>query len=214
MDKDIQQQVQVVATPWASSPYYEEAERWTHIFWSENSEFYKLFQKLNLSSVLELACGRGRHSEIVAKLAGKLILMDVLQNNIDACKNRLADYKNIEYHKNNGCDFSPIGDEMVTAIFSYDAMVHFTPDIVRSYLFDSARILKNGGMALYHHSNYAGPVKEHYGLHPHARNHMTMEMFSEYCRKAGLQIVESKAISWGGVADLDGLTLVQKQISI
>jgi ubiquinone/menaquinone biosynthesis C-methylase UbiE len=160
--------------------------------------------------MLELACGRGRHSEVVARMAGRLIIMDVLEENIAACRKRLAVYENIEYFKNNGFNFHPLMDESVTSIFCYDAMVHFTPDIVRSYLKDTARVLKPGGMALYHHSNYAGPELEHYGLHPHARNCMTQLQFAELASECGLSIVESTLISWGGVPDLDRLTLVKK----
>ena len=36
-------------------------------------------------------------------------------------------------------------------------MVHFSADLVQAYLRDTARVLKPGGMALYHHSNYPAP---------------------------------------------------------
>jgi SAM-dependent methyltransferase len=211
MSHELKKQVEVIAAPWASSPYYDDAERWTHIFWSANSPFYQYFSKLNCQTVVELACGHGRHSELVAQRADKLYLLDVVADNIDFCRTRLARFQNIEYHINNGFNFEPIDANSVTAIFCYDAMVHFSPDVAASYLKDTARILKSGGMALYHHSNYAGPAKEHYGMHPHARNCMTMPLFAQYAQQAGLQLVQSQSLSWGGINDLDGLTLLRKQ---
>ena len=70
MTDELKQQVEIIAAPWTSSHYYEDAERWTHIFWSSNSQFYNYFSKPNFQTVVELACGHGRHSELVARHAG------------------------------------------------------------------------------------------------------------------------------------------------
>ena len=80
----ITQSVEVVAAPWRQSVYYEDAETWTFIFWSEDHPFYPQFKRLDLTVVLELACGHGRHSEIVAGRSGQLTLMDVhgMDNNM------------------------------------------------------------------------------------------------------------------------------------
>lgn len=202
--------VNVVAVPWKQSPYYDDAEKHMEMFWGESTIFRTLFSNLRLETVIELACGHGRHSERIAPFCSKLILMDVVPENIEFCRGRLARFENIDYHINNGFNFAPVPDNSASAIFCYDAMVHFSRDIVESYLKDTARVLQPGGMALYHHSNYAGPAKEHYGMHPHARNCMTIEQFAEYGKAAGLQIVESKSIPWGGIADLDAVALVRK----
>ena len=59
----------IVAAPWADSPYYEDAERWTPMFWSADGPFRRQFNRLDLSATLELACGWGRHAEQCAPLA-------------------------------------------------------------------------------------------------------------------------------------------------
>jgi len=207
---DLAKSVQVVADPWKQSTYYDDAEPWRFIFWSEAHPFYPLFKRLDLTEVLELACGHGRHSEIVAERSGQLILMDVHEENIKYCRTRLARFRNIMFLTNSGHDFRPIADNALTAIFCYDAMVHFSPDLVEAYLRDTARVLKPGGMALYHHSNYPVPRDRHYGQNLHARNHMTESLFRQFSGGAGLAIVDTLPIEWGGVANLDRLTLLRK----
>lgn len=209
---DIEKEVDIVKTPWASSPYYDEAERWTHIFWDENSPFRRFFNKLNLDYVVELDCGHGRHSEIVAAQAHKLIVFDVFESNLGYCRQRLSRFQNIEYYLGNGFDFRPLRDASVTAIFSYDAMVHFSMNIVLSYLRDAVRILTPGGMALFHHSNFAGPGAGHYGQNPHARNVMDFGLFAEVAQQElNMEVVDSIVMDWGSVPQLDRLTLLKKR---
>ena len=64
---------------------------------------------------------------------------------------------------------------------------------------------------LLHHSNHPTPPGiVHYGQNPHARNHMTYELFSELARKARLTIAQSQTINWGTVRDLDRVTLIAR----
>ncbi len=172
--------------------------------------FKRLFAQLNLASVVELACGHGRHAEMIADLCGQLTVMDILPENIEACRQRLSKFKNVSYVVNEGYKFDTIGDSELTAIFCYDAMVHFSYDVVRAYLVDTFRVLKPGGLALYHHSNYAAPLDTSYGLNPHARNHMTYPLLQEFASNIGLTIVESHELSWGQVDKLDRVTLLRK----
>jgi len=73
----LQSSVDVVGAPWRESAYYEDAERWTFLFWEPEHPFRPWFDRLDLRNVLELACGYGRHAERVAPLAGQLTLMDI-----------------------------------------------------------------------------------------------------------------------------------------
>lgn len=202
--------VQVVSEPWLESPYYAEAEQWVAMLWHPDYPFLDLFDRLDLSRTLELAVGHGRNAEFVQPLAESLILMDVVQANVDVCTDRFRERSNVRVLRNNGYDFHPVENAALSAIYCYDAMVHFSPDIVESYLNDAARVLAPGGRALFHHSNYPAPLDRHYGLNPHARNHMTRDLFIELARAAGLDIVESRVITWVDVDELDCLSLVEK----
>ena len=179
------------------------------MFWAETTLFRRLFERLDLAHVLELACGHGRHTAQIVERAGHVTLMDVHETNIETCRSRLGHHRNLTFIVNNGYDFQPVGDGELTSIFCYDAMVHFSPDIVASYLADTKRVLQRGGLALYHHSNYPAPT-ERYGSNPGARNHMTQDLFRSLAEGAELTVVESHVIRWGGIDALDCVTLVQK----
>lgn len=200
----------VVGAPWAQSPYYDDAERWTFLFWDEGTVFRRLFNQLDLSTVIELSCGHGRHSERVAQMTSQLTLLDMHEANLEFCRRRLAGHRFVRYLKGNGYSLEPIEAASATSIFCYDSMVHFSPDIVQSYMRETARILRPGGMGLFHHSNYPAPMNRHYGQNPHARNHMTKRLFGSYAGDAGLVVQESLVIPWGGVDNLDCVTLVQR----
>jgi hypothetical protein len=49
----LKESVEVVADPWKQSTYYDDAEKWTIIFWSEDHPFYPLFKRLDLTAVLD-----------------------------------------------------------------------------------------------------------------------------------------------------------------
>jgi hypothetical protein len=90
--------------------------KWTFIFWSEDHPFYPLFKRLDLTAVLELACGDGRHSEIVAEGCGQLTRMDVHEENIKYCRTRLARFRNIVFLRIAATTFNLSQDDALTAI--------------------------------------------------------------------------------------------------
>jgi ubiquinone/menaquinone biosynthesis C-methylase UbiE len=199
---------------WDGSPYYESAENDLSIFWGDKSIFREFYKSLDLKNILELATGHGRHSEYILKSNSKnidsLIAMDILQSNVDYTATRLSDFSKAKVLKNSGADFLPIETGRVSAVFCYDAMVHFHRDVVKSYLLDTARVLIDGGGALFHHSNYSLDPDSQFGKNPHARAYMSAELFKKYAEDFGLVVVNQKKISWGNVIDLDCLTLVKK----
>lgn len=114
-------------------------------FWNDTSIFYEMFRQLDISYIIELACGRGRHVDKYKSDAKKIVLVDILQKNIDICKERFGGDLKIQYYKNDGYDLKQLEDEAYTALFSYDAMVHFEMMDIYSYLKDIYRVLKKGG---------------------------------------------------------------------
>src|SRR4029078_7934242 len=77
---------------WEHAHYYELAEGYMGVFWDDGSVFRKYFELLDLESVVELACGWGRHSDHArAHYEPKTItLVDVLGSNISRCRQRFA----------------------------------------------------------------------------------------------------------------------------
>lgn len=195
--------------------YFDEAEgkELLNVFWGEGSVFRWLFQRLDLSNVIELACGRGRHVPNYISSAGHITLVDILQKNIDICRSRFRDYENISYYKNQGYDLSELNDEEYTSIFSYDAMVHFELLDINSYLNDFYRVLKPGGKVLVHHSNYDAIYNGRYGRSlSYGRAFMNYKIFSHLAIHAGFIVLDQQLLRWNDFPDMDCVTLLEKPI--
>lgn len=193
--------------------YFEiaESEDSLKTFWSEDSAFYKMFTQLNLDRVIELACGRGRHVNQYYSKANEIMLVDVLAKNIQFCKDRFGNRKNIKYYQNNGFDLSELSNESYSALFTYDAMVHFEMFDIYNYLKETYRVLINDGLALFHHSNLASDYRQTFrnSGNPGGRNFMSKELFAYLAYKAGFEIVEQQVIDWS-LPSMDCITLVKK----
>lgn len=206
--------VQEVARYWHQDPYYDRAEQpdWLGAFWRPDlphRPFRRMFETLNLRTTLELACGHGRHAAQIVQQVPALILMDVVAENVEYCKQRFSGKENIAVVQNDGCTFRPIPDNTLSAIYCYDAMVHFEFDVVLSYICDAARVLEPGGRALFHHSILSAfPGRDH-RLNPGGRNFMSHEAFKHVAARSGFKVVESTVMDWDA-PHTDALTLLQK----
>ncbi len=208
--------VEQVARYWHADPYYDRAEQpdWLGTFWNRDNPlrpFRRVFGALNLRATAELACGHGRHAAQIYTQVPALILLDVVAENVAFCKERFSGASNVAVMQNDGCTFRPIPDSSLTAIYCYDAMVHFEYDVVLSYIRDTARVLESGGRALYHHSILSAfPGRDH-RKNPGGRNFMSHELFMHAARSAGLEVIERLTLDWDA-PNTDGLTLLEKPL--
>ena len=100
----------------------------------------------------------------------------------------------------------PVETGSVTLVYCFDAMVHFDSDVVRSYLRDTKRVLKPGGRAFFHHSNYTGG--HDWKKNPASRNFMSKELFGHYAMKEGLAVIKQRVINWDIHDNLDCLSMI------
>ncbi|HEY0060272.1 MAG TPA: class I SAM-dependent methyltransferase [Flavisolibacter sp.] len=197
--------------------YYKSAdqENWLAVFWDEKSVFYRLFQYLNTDHLLEIACGTGRHSAKVSAQVKTLYLLDSSRGALDLAKERFIKNNNVQYILNTeglGIPQNTIEAESLTAVFSYDAMVHFEKEAVESYIRDSYSALGAGGYALFHHSNYDKNPQGRFTDNPGWRNYMTKDLFVSMAIKYGFEIVHSEILSFSS-PDSDCITLLKKPAS-
>ena len=157
---------------------------------------------------LDLACGGGRNSTMLIPLAETHVVMDILADNVEACRARFAGHPNVECYVCNGYDLRPVTDESLTLVYCFDAMVHFDSDVVRSYLHDTRRVLKPGGRGFFHHS--ALPLGPDWRRNQGARAFMTPELFAHYAHKEGLKLVRQKVLDWGNSTACDCVSLVER----
>jgi ubiquinone/menaquinone biosynthesis C-methylase UbiE len=211
---ELARQTQEVAQRWAHTPYYDDAEA------KARSQYERIIlpflggAEIDMSHVLELAVGHGRMTEILLTHAQRVTGLDILQENIDFCNARFTGHSNLKLMKNDGVKLQNIPDREVSFVFCFDSMIHFDSDVVRSYLGEFFRIMKPGALAFLHHSNLTRNPGGNFQRNAHARNFMSIQMFSHYSQKEGLQVVKQKVIDWGTgekqVENLDGLTLLRR----
>ncbi|RYY63158.1 MAG: class I SAM-dependent methyltransferase [Chitinophagaceae bacterium] len=175
--------------------YFESAEdpRWIDIFWKEESLFRRLFSRLDLTRTLEIACGAGRHSWQVRGQTGELYLLDSSAGALELARQKFAgtDHVHFIHHPSGNGLPDSITDNSFSSIFSYDAMVHFEKETVRSYLLASFRALRPGGLCLFHYSNYHANPAGPFSANPGWRNYLTQELFTQYFTEAGFTLIET-----------------------
>ena len=196
---------------WVKSKYFDNAE--PHMQGQWEKLVYPFIADCDFASVVDLAAGHGRNSEMLRTVARKIYVVDVNVENIDFCRQRFAGDDRFTFITNNGIDLSALADESITLVYSFDSMVHFDSDVVRAYLKEFKRVLKPGGRAFCHHSNYTrnpgGNIREN----PAWRNFMSQSMMAHYAIKEGLTVARSKIVAWGETeaeSELDCFTLLEK----
>jgi SAM-dependent methyltransferase len=105
--------------------------------------------------ILELGPGQGRWSQFLKQLAEELVLVDVAEHGIEACRRRFSGSDGIEYHVGDGRTLPMLADRSVDLAFSFDSLVHAEADVLADYARELARVLKPDGIGFLHHSNMA-----------------------------------------------------------
>ena len=112
-----------------------------------------MIDKLNLKSdskVLEIACGTGRDSELIAKRLGKdgeFALLDVTPSMLNICKNKLAHTDISKTYCVANAAYLPFPDKYFDAVYCFSAVGYF-PDIKKS-IAEMARVTKVGGKIVF-----------------------------------------------------------------
>lgn len=138
------------------------------------------------STVLEIGPGAGRWTHILADVADRLILVDISERALEACKERFKLHSNIEYHLIDG-RLDCIPSDSIDHIWAYDVFVHINPSDVDAYINDFQRVLKPGGCAVIHH---AGEYTSEAHRKARYAAFMTRAVFASLVMKHGLTMVE------------------------
>ena len=171
-------------------------------------------------TILEIAPGYGRFTQFLRGCCEQLIIVDLAQNCIDACKARFTHSHNISYHLNDGRSLAMIPDGSLDFVFSFDSLVHAEVDILAAYLCQLRHKLKNDGVGFIHHSNIGEYVNQlavarampamvrkyacQFGLFVPASTFraesVTAARFRELCDDAGLYLYSQEIINWAAHA--------------
>jgi ubiquinone/menaquinone biosynthesis C-methylase UbiE len=192
--------------------YFAQAETgdWTRAFWAEGGRYRRLFDQLTITHLVELACGQGRHSIKVVDRCERLWLVDSSIDALAFARERFAPFRHAEIvHTPDGLSLPGIPDGAATAVFSYDALVHFELMTIACYAFETARVLRVGGRGLFHHSNYSGNPTGRFDENPGWRNFMTTDIMAHLLSRAGCVVLEQVAFD-RCTPKGDALTLFEK----
>jgi ubiquinone/menaquinone biosynthesis C-methylase UbiE len=193
-----------------SGSYFDTAERDMDYHWESHVAPFLSKYAINYAHVLDLAAGHGRNSERLSRFSLNLTIVDINPDNIAFCKARFAGRPGFRYVRNDGASLCAIRSNSITFFYTFDSMVHFDSDIVQSYILEAYRVLKPGGIAYFHYSNYTGAPGGNFLGNPHWRNFMSTALFNHTAIRAGFTIIESVTAPWGGIPDLDGISLLRK----
>ena len=188
--------------------YFANAEHAMDQAWAELVR--PILDTVQFDTVLDIAAGHGRNSVRLAERAKRVICLDINPDNIRHMRRRFDGDPKFSFILNDGVTLRDIPDETVDLAYSFDSMVHFDMEVVISYVNECFRVLRPGGHALIHHSNYAENPGADFRSNPYWRNFMSLTLFRHVALKAGFLIVVSQPLLWGGIADLDGIALLQR----
>jgi SAM-dependent methyltransferase len=185
--------------------YFDESEKVATEQW--NTFIEPFLGTIGGGKVVDLACGRGRWSNILKNSFKHVFASDVNQENLAYCKERFKKESRIDLVALDGYTL-PFENNAMDFVFSFDSMVHFDLDVIAGYLRETYRVLKDGGKAFFHHSNTTNSKVVKIQENPHWRNFMSKEIFEHLALKAGLTVEKQQVINWGGAQNIDCLTLV------
>ncbi len=197
--------------PFKHASYFAEAEPQMDALWQ--ALIWPRISGLDFTRVLDLAAGHGRNSAKLAEVAGGIVIVEINEECLAVCRRRFAGDPRFEFLKTDGISLRGVADASITLVYSFDSMVHFAPEVVRAYVHEFRRVLRPGGHGFCHHSNFS-TGKGDFRRAPHWRNRMSRELFASYCTEAGLEVLRSDVIDWGGEPEvlpgLDCLTLFRR----
>jgi len=138
-------------------------DEWSEVWGGAEMQWYgtllpRIHKHLPAGTILEIAPGFGRWTHFFADLCERLIVVDMSDKCIDACKQRFQDRSHIQFHVNDGKSLEVIDDNSIDFVFSFDSLVHAEADVVEAYLSQLSRKLKPGGVGFIHHQS--GRVRE------------------------------------------------------
>jgi ubiquinone/menaquinone biosynthesis C-methylase UbiE len=136
----------------------DRGDGWSDLWGGPSMQWYgtiylRIRAHVPTNRILEIGCGYGRWTQYLKDLCKSLVVVDLTEECVQACKKRFSDCSHIEYHMNDGKSLDMVPDSSVDFVFSFDSLVHVNESCMEAYLSQLQRILTKDGVAFIHHSN-------------------------------------------------------------
>ncbi len=222
---------------WDSTYHWNRSgEEWSSAWGSADMQWHatilpRIHTYLPAGTVLELGPGFGRWTHYLKDRCDRLILVDLSEKCIRACRERFPAANHLEYHVNDGLSLDMVEDESVDFVFSFDSLVHAEENVIETYLAQLSRKLTRTAVGFIHHSNI-GEYRTYYSIvqgiplvgralvklkladwdHWRARS-MTAGKFRLHAERAGLLCIGQETINWGTRRLIDCLSVFTRKDS-
>jgi len=104
--------------------------------------------------VVDIGCGVGRLTRVLARRAGSVLAIDVSPEMLDRARGYNPGLENVTWLKGDGASLAPIADASADACVSYVVFQHIPdPAIQLAYIREMGRVLRPGGWAAFQISN-------------------------------------------------------------
>lgn len=165
---------------------------------------------------LEIASGHGRWSQHLRPFCRRLVLVDLVEDAVAACRRRFTGDRGVSCFQNDGRSLPMVAADSLDFAFSFDSLVHCELADLESYLCELARTLAPNGVGFLHHSNFAAVLAATPGSYNHFWRSETVsaEAFVEACGRAGLRCISQELVNWGGIVGCDCFSTVTRPGSI
>jgi SAM-dependent methyltransferase len=182
----------------------QQGEEWSAWWGGAEAQWYgtilpRIHAFVPTGTILEIAPGFGRWTQYLKALCSSLVLVDLSERCIDACRKRFASDSHIAYHVNDGRSLEMVEDGSVDFAFSFDSLVHAELDVVDGYVAELAKKLRPDGVALLHHSHMASYSAQGIPL-PESKwrgTSVSAELVRESCERSGLCCPSQEIVNWG-----------------
>lgn len=196
-----------------------------------NTLLPRIYPFIPTGTILEIAPGFGRWTRFLVDKCERLILVDLSEKCIKACRERFGRYSHITYHVNDGRSLDFVPNQSIDFLFSFDSLVHAEDDVVSTYLHQLPGKLTDNGIGFIHHSNladHADYLARLARIPPRVRRwlidwrfietldsqwrapSMSAKKFEQYSEAAGLVCVAQEVINWHSTRLIDCISLVTK----
>ena len=119
-----------------------------HVMQMEHLQRYlsvcKVVEKLN---VLDVACGEGYGSSLMAENAGRVTGVDISHEAIEHAKKRY-NHSNLDYIRGSATDLSMFQNETFDAVISFETIEHIDETSQQLFLKEIKRVLKSDGFLI------------------------------------------------------------------